>query len=185
MSDYVIRPVHSDEWEKVKELRMTALRDPVAHLAFLEDPEQAAAQPDEFWQQRAARVAQGRKARQFIAEAGDGRWLGTVTLLVEEAGSTDFFEQVVEREQGHLVGVFVRPEQRGTGLTEKLFEAALEWAWSLEGPALGRVRLIVHEDNARAEAFYQRFGFVATGVVLLTADGDAKEREYVYGRPAL
>ncbi|MGW5851475.1 GNAT family N-acetyltransferase [Streptomyces sp. NPDC055254] len=185
MSDYVVRPVRGDEWEKVKELRMTALRDPVAPIAFLDTEQKAAAQPDAFWQQRAERVAQGRGCRQFVAEAGDGRWVGSVTVLVEAEGSTDYFEQVVAQEQGHVVGVFVHPEQRGTGLGERLFTAALEWAWSLEAPALERVRLFVHEDNGRAEAFYQRFGFVASGMVLLAGDSGAKEREYVYGRPAL
>ena len=184
MSDYAIRPVRGEEWEKVKELRMTALRDPAAPIAFLETAEKAAAQPDEFWKQRAERVARGRGARQFVAEAGDGRWVGSVTVLVETEGSTDFFEQVIAQEQGHVVGVFVRPEQRGSGLTERLFTAALEWAWSLEAPALERVRLLVHEENARAEAFYQRFGFVASGVVLLADACAAKEREYVYARPA-
>ncbi|MFE2169672.1 GNAT family N-acetyltransferase [Streptomyces sp. NPDC059447] len=181
--DFVIRAVRGDEWEKVKELRLGALRDPAAAVAFLETLEGALSQDDAYWQRRAAGAAEGRGARQFVAEAGDGSWVGSVTVLIEAQGATDFFGEVIEQQQGHVVGVFVRPEQRGSGLVERLFDAGLEWAWSLEEPATERVRLFVHEDNARAEAFYRRYGFEATGVLIPLETG-AKEREYVVVRPA-
>ncbi|MCX4691985.1 GNAT family N-acetyltransferase [Streptomyces sp. NBC_01408] len=185
MNTHVIRPVRADEWEKVKELRIAALRDPAAPVAFLDTREAAEGRPDAFWQERTEGASQGRSVRQFIAEAPDGTWNGNVVVLVEEAGDTGIFDETIEAHQGHLVGVFVRAEHRGTGLTEALFEAALEWAWSLEGPALERVRLFVHEDNARAAAFYRRFGFEASGfVVPLPTDPSAKELEYVFSRPA-
>lgn len=184
MNQHVIRPIRADEWAKVKELRIAALRDPAAPVAFLETLEQAEGRTDEFWQERTAGGSAGRRIRQFVAEAPDGEWNGSVTVLVEEGGTTDIFEGAIEQTQGHLVGVFVRPGQRGTGLTEALFEAALEWAWSLEEPALERVRLFVHEDNARAGAFYRRFGFEATGkIVPMPTDPSAKELEYVFARP--
>lgn len=66
---------------------------------------------------------------------------------------------------------------------ERLFDAGLDWAWSLEAPATERVRLFVHEDNTRAESFYRRYGFEATGLLIPLETG-AKEREYVYARPA-
>ncbi|WCD87683.1 Mycothiol acetyltransferase [Streptomyces xanthophaeus] len=185
MNTHVIRPVRADEWEKVKELRIAALRDPAAPVAFLETEEAAESRPDAFWQERTEGASQGRSVRQFIAEAPDGTWNGNVVVLVEEAGETGIFDEAIEVHQGHLVGVFVRAEQRGTGLTEALFEAALEWAWSLEGPALERVRLFVHEENARAGAFYRRFGFEASGLTVpMPTDPDAKELEYVLARPA-
>lgn len=184
---YVIRAVRGDEWEKVRDLRIAALEDPAAPVAFLETVEQARSHPDEFWQGRALGASHGRAARQFVAEGPDGRWDGSVTVLVEEGGTTDFFDQPVERTQGHVVGVFVRTEQRGTGLTEALFAAALDWAWGLEEPAVERVRLFVHEDNVRAGAFYRRYGFEASGTVVPvpgSAATDAKELEYVLRRPA-
>ncbi|MFJ3636862.1 GNAT family N-acetyltransferase [Streptomyces sp. NPDC090112] len=184
---YVIRAVRGDEWEKVRDLRIAALEDPAAPVAFLETVEQARSHPDEFWQGRARGASHGRAARQFVAEGPDGRWDGSVTVLVEEGGTTDFFDRPVERTQGHVVGVFVRTEQRGTGLTEALFAAALDWAWGLEEPAVERVRLFVHEDNARAGAFYRRYGFEASGTVVPvpgSAATDAKELEYVLRRPA-
>uniref|UniRef100_A0AAU2JRN9 GNAT family N-acetyltransferase n=1 Tax=Streptomyces sp. NBC_00049 TaxID=2903617 RepID=A0AAU2JRN9_9ACTN len=185
---HVIRPVRGDEWEKVKDLRIAALNDPAAPVAFLETVEQAASRPDDFWQARAEGASHGRAARQFVAVGPGGRWDGSVTVLVEVAGTADIFDVEIERTQGHLVGVFVRDGQRGTGLVDALFAAALEWAWSLDEPVLERVRLFVHEENARAEAFYRRFGFEATGKVqVLSGDADAsdaKDLEYVYPRPA-
>lgn len=114
--DYVIRSIHADEWPAVKELRLRALRDPVADLAYLETYEEAAARPDSYWQERAARGAEGAAgAQQVVAVGPGGLWLGTLTVLVEEAGTTDWAGFPVERRQGHVVGVFVRPEWRGAG----------------------------------------------------------------------
>ncbi|MEU8423504.1 hypothetical protein AB0C15_21780 [Micromonospora sp. NPDC048835] len=92
MSDYVIRPIRAHEWREVRALRLEALRDEDAPLAFVESYEEGAAQPDEFWQTR----AQGSSddggpqtgARQFVAIAGDGTWVGTSVALVEKAGFT-------------------------------------------------------------------------------------------------
>ncbi|MFJ5534651.1 GNAT family N-acetyltransferase [Streptomyces sp. NPDC093261] len=178
---YVIRSIRPDEWPAVKELRLAALRDPVAHLAFLETFEQASAKPDTFWQERAANAAEGApEAQQIIAESTDGRWVGTLTVLVEEAGTKDWAGLPVERRQGHVVGVFVRPEHRGSGLTGALFDAGLEWAWARGAE---RVRLIVHEDNARARALYHKVGFVPSGVTVpLSEDSGESELEMVFER---
>lgn len=160
---HTIRPVQQEDWTKIKALRLDALRDPVAHLAFHDTHEQAAARPDDFWQDRAAGAAEGKTSRQFIAEAADGHWLGMVSVLVERSGVETFFGDVPEVAQTHIVGVFVRPEARGTGLAEELFQAALGWSWSLTEPSVERVRLFVHEDNGRAEAMYAKVGFKRTG----------------------
>lgn len=165
----------------MRELRLASLRDPLAHLAFLETYENAVERPDSFWQERAAGSGEGASgARQFVAEAAGGRWVGTATVLVEEAGTTDWAGFPVERRQGHVVGVYVRPEHRGTGLTKALFDAALEWAW---GIGLERVRLIVHEDNRRAQAFYRKVGFVPSGVTVPLGDAPGEsELEFVLER---
>ncbi|WP_428953792.1 GNAT family N-acetyltransferase [Streptomyces sp. cg35] len=181
--DHEIRAVRADEWRAVKELRLAALRDPVAALAFLETYEQAAARPDSFWQDRASGASHGTSARQFVAVGRDGVWAGTVVVLVEEAGAEDFFGQVVEQRQAQLVGVFVRPEDRGRGLTEELFSAAVDWALGQDG--VTRVRLHVHQDNARAERFYRRFGFVRTGGAVRNPSDPCKvDHEMVFGADA-
>ncbi|MGA5088872.1 GNAT family N-acetyltransferase [Streptomyces pseudogriseolus] len=179
---YKVRSLHADEWPRAKALRLEALRDPVASIAFMETYESAAAEPDSFWQGRAERSAAGASgAQQIIAEGPDGEWAGTVTVLMEEAGSTDWAGLPVERLQGHLVGVYVQPGHRGIGLTEVLFDAGLEWAWARGAE---RVRLLVHEDNARALRAYRRAGFTETGVTTtLGPDPGERELELAVERP--
>ncbi|MEV5339010.1 GNAT family N-acetyltransferase [Streptomyces sp. NPDC052676] len=180
---FVVRAVRAEEWPAAKALRLAALRDPVAHLAFLETYETALDRPDSFWRERTAGVADGSDgARQIIAEGPDGVWAGTVTVLVEEAGTTDWAGFPVERRQGHVVGVFVRPEYRGRGLTERIFGAALAWCRQI---GLERVRLIVHADNGRAQGFYRKIGFEPSGVeVPLAGREDERELEFALEWPA-
>ncbi|MET7616866.1 GNAT family N-acetyltransferase [Streptomyces sp. NPDC005408] len=176
--DYVIRPVRAEEWAKARELRLAALQDPAAPIAFLETYEQAVERPDGFWQDRATTSAEGIVSRQFIAEAPDGRWVGTLTVLVERPAGEVRFGEAAKTDQTHLVGVFVRPEARGAGVADALFSAALEWSWELAGPPVKRVRLYVHEHNGRAAAFYRRFGFVPSGdSVPVPGDDTARELE--------
>ncbi|MEU3528948.1 GNAT family N-acetyltransferase [Streptomyces sp. NPDC038707] len=182
-NDYVVRAIRPADWERVKQLRLDALRDPVAHLAFLETYENAASKPDAFWQDRAVGSGAGSTAaHQFVAEAPDGTWGGSVTVLIEEPGTRDWAGNPVERRQGHAVGVYVRPEHRGNGLIEELFAAGLAWAWQRDAE---RVRLFVHEDNARAQSVYRRIGFAPSGLVLPFAkDETANELEFVLARPS-
>ncbi|MGJ5754860.1 ribosomal protein S18 acetylase RimI-like enzyme [Streptomyces puniciscabiei] len=176
--DYVIRAIRPDDWPRVKQLRLAALRDPVAHLAYLETYEEGEAKPDSFYQERAARSADEQSvARQFVAEAPDGTWAGSVTVLIEEAGMTDWAGYVVDRRQGHVVGVYVRPEHRGNGLIKALFDAGVEWA---RERGAERVRLLVHEDNERAQGAYRKLGFVPSGVVVpFVRDAAQNELEFV------
>ncbi|MEU8922650.1 GNAT family N-acetyltransferase [Kitasatospora sp. NPDC048545] len=165
--DIIIRRVRSEDWAQVRELRLDALLDPVAAIAFLETHEQAAARPDEFWQDRAAGAATGSAVAQFVGEDADGRWLGSVSVLVERPGGPGALGgDVVTVDQTHVVGVYVRPEARGTGLALDLIRAAQEWSWSLAEPRIQRVRLFVHEENARAEAMYVKAGFEHSGVTV-------------------
>ncbi|MGW7253019.1 GNAT family N-acetyltransferase [Streptomyces sp. NPDC054834] len=179
--DYVIRAIRADEWPAAKALRLLALQDPVAHLAFLETYEEALEKPDTFWKERVERAAEGAtSAQQIIADGPNGEWVGSLTVLVEEAGTKDWAGLSVERRQGHIVGVFVRPDYRGIGLTEVLFDAGLEWAWA---QGTERVRLMVHEDNGRAQRFYRRAGFVPSGVTVPFVKDEAQlELEFVLDR---
>ncbi|GGS17607.1 N-acetyltransferase [Streptomyces aureoverticillatus] len=186
--EHLIRPVRAEEWRKVRDLRLLALRDPAAPVAFLETYENAASKSDEFWQDRAeGAAAPGGPVRQFIAEGPDGEWAGSVTVMIEEPGTQGVLGGDSSVRQAHLVGVFVRAEHRGTGITEALFSAAVDWARAPEGEGAGveRVRLFVHEDNPRAEAFYRKFGFVPSGEVApVPGDPGAREREMVLERAA-
>lgn len=180
--ELTVRTVRADEWRQVRDLRLAALLDPAAPIAFLETHEAAAAEPDDFWKARTERGAGGVLVQQFVAEGADGRWEGTVTALVERPGSETAFGEAAEVVQTHLVGVFVRPEQRGSGLAQQLFRSALEWSWAVP---VERVRLYVHEANLRAEAMYRSAGFRRTGrSVTVPGSADGREWEMAVDRPA-
>ncbi|MDV5147245.1 GNAT family N-acetyltransferase [Streptomyces sp. SBC-4] len=184
--DYSIRTIRADEWERGREIRLAALQDAVAHLAFLDTYEAAVERPDTFWQERAEGASESGdgSVRQFVAERPDGSWAGTITLLVERPSDEPRFGAAAKVEQTHIVGVYVRPEARGSGVIDALFRAGVEWSWTLSEPVVERVRLYVHEKNARAAAFYRRYGFVATGEsVAVPGDDTARELEYELPRP--
>jgi RimJ/RimL family protein N-acetyltransferase len=180
---HTVRAVRHEDWPQVKEIRLASLRDPVAHIAFLDTYERAVAEPDDFWRGRTAGAAEGKAVRQFVAPDADGRWLGTLTVLVELPDAQGAFGDAAEVPQTHIVGVFVRPEARGTGLAEELFRAAIEWSWALTEPRIERIRLYVHEQNARAEAMYEKVGFKRTGAsVPFPGDGALREIELALQR---
>ncbi|MFJ9427993.1 GNAT family N-acetyltransferase [Streptomyces sp. NPDC101249] len=180
--NYVIRSIRAAEWPAVKDLRLAALQDPVAHLAFLDSYDEAVVRSDSFWQERAEGACEGaEKAQQFVGIAADGVWAGTATVLLEEPGTTDWAGNRIEHRQGHVVGVYVRPEHRGKGLSEALFEAGTAWA---QKAGVERMRLIVHEDNLRAQGLYRKLGFKPSGVTVPLGKGtDEAELEYVLERP--
>lgn len=155
-----VRRIRADEWERVRDLRLDAVSDPAAPIAFLHSYEEEAAHEDAFWQDRAFGASNGDTVAQFIAEA-DGVWIGTLTVLRWTAGATDHHGRVVTVPRGDVVGVFVRPDQRGRGVIDALFEAAARWA---RGIGDDRLVLDVHADNVRAQAAYRRVGFSDTGL---------------------
>ena len=167
MSTCTIRPIRADEWWEVRALRLEALGDEAAPLAFGESYDEGAAMPDSFWRERAAGssvdAGPDAGARQLVAVAEDGRWVGTSVVLVESAGDKDFEGRVVERSGGHVVGVFVSPQHRAAGVIDGLFEASLGW---MRSRGLPWARLYVHEENARAQGAYRRCGFEPTGLRL-------------------
>src|SRR4051794_26586994 len=63
----VTRRVRADEWEQVRDLRLAALQDDAAPIAFLETYQKAASEPDEFWQGRTSGGASSDSAAQFVA----------------------------------------------------------------------------------------------------------------------
>jgi GNAT superfamily N-acetyltransferase len=161
---YDIRPVHASEWRQIKALRLRALSDEAAPIAFLDSYADASTRPDGFWQDRArgssVEAGQEAGARQFVAVTVAGEWAGTAVALVEKAGAVDFEGAVVDKPGGHVVGVFLCPEHRGRGVLERLFRSLTDW---LREIGLDHVRLYVHEENVRARRAYEKLGFQPTG----------------------
>ncbi|SFB79844.1 GNAT family N-acetyltransferase [Streptomyces aidingensis] len=142
MVTYTVRETRAEDWRAYRDLRLDALRDPVAPIAFFEPLAEAMELPRADWENRSG--SHGQKAT-FIGELPDGSWAGMVVVFTTEEG----FAQIV--------GVYLAPGHRGTGLAEQLMRAAVEWAAGRE------VRLHVHENNKRAARFYERLGFRPTG----------------------
>ncbi|WP_431043562.1 GNAT family N-acetyltransferase [Streptomyces sp. P1-3] len=161
---YQVRTIKADEWQQVKELRLTALADPIAPVAFHETWHNASNYADDVWRVRTERSAAGTDMTTYIGETAEGTWAGMVVVLVEPSGQGEpkGEDASLDLDTAHLVAVYMRPEHRGTGLARQLFDAAIRWSWELESPRIERVRLWVHEDNVRAEGFYRKLGFVRT-----------------------
>lgn len=167
---YEIRATRTHEWQQRKQLRLAALQDPASSVAFVNTYETEAAFPEEVWQRRGATPG-------FVAVDEAGAWVGSVTVLVEVGAAFPV-------PQTHLVGVYMSPEGRGNGLSEKMLRAAIDWSWELPDK-IGRVRLWVHEDNPRAQAFYARLGFTRTGETMaFPLDDSQTEYEMELPRPS-
>jgi ribosomal protein S18 acetylase RimI-like enzyme len=139
---YGVRESRMTDWRRYRALRLAALRDPMAPVAFFEPYEDAVRRTPEGWQRQAESL---KERTTFAGEAADGSWAGMVTGILHDDGHV------------HIVGVYVAPEHRGAGLAEALMRAAVAWAGDRE------VRLDVHENNERAARFYRRLGFRPTG----------------------
>lgn len=156
MQGYTVRPIRADEWERVRDLRVRAVADPVAAMAFVDTVEQTAAHGDAFWRGRAAGGAvDSATARQVVAEDASGTWVGSATGLREHLGDQDYEGREVPVDGCAVVGVYVAPEARGSGTLGALLDALGEWG--------GPLRLSVHTGNARAVRAYEKVGFTPVG----------------------
>lgn len=176
MEQTSIRPVHDHEWREVRELRLRALQDEAAPIAFIDTFDAASVRPEEFWQQRAAsssvEAGSTADARQFIAITEEGRWVGSLTVLVERPGEKDFEGKVIQRAAAAIVGVYLEAPFRGRGLIQAMFDQALDWA---RERGLEYARLYVHAENQRAQGAYERAGFRPTGATFPGALGEERE----------
>lgn len=157
--DVTVRRVRPDDWQRVRALRLEALHDPMASVAFLESVEAAAARPEEEWRARAAANAAGDASAQFLAERG-GQLVGSLTVIIRAAGVPDYFQRVPEVDQPTVVGVYVSPAVRGRGVIDALLAVATEWA---RGRGDRILTLDVHETNLGAIRAYERSDFEVSG----------------------
>lgn len=173
-----VRRVRLHEWREVRDLRIEAVSDPAAAIAFLSTRDQELTRDDAFWQRRAADASLGEQAAQFIAAIGD-RWVGTATVLLREPGTRNHLGHEVTESRAEVVGVYVAPEHRGTGIPDLLFDEI--GAWVAER-AIDALHLDVHAENARAQAAYRRAGFVPTGATFTSTIGPEIEMRRALAR---
>ncbi len=166
-----VRRVALHEWREVRALRIEAVGDAAASIAFLTTRDEELARDDGFWRARTAGGALGDDAAQFVAVV-DEEWVGTATVLIREPGTLNHLGHEVIAKRADIVGVYLAPAHRGAGILGELFSAAADWAAPTGVSAL---TLDVHTDNARAQAAYRRLGFSPTGVTFTSIIGPELE----------
>jgi RimJ/RimL family protein N-acetyltransferase len=134
------------DWPVLKALRLAALSD--APYAFATKFSDAAAHPDSYWKETAARRAASPTDCTFFAFAPDGHAVGMAGGY-RDPEQSDFV---------HLVAVWVAPEWRGSGAARAVTEAVCAWAASL--PGVATVGAYVAAGNDRALRSYEKAGFV-------------------------
>ncbi|NYI76906.1 GNAT family N-acetyltransferase [Nocardioides panzhihuensis] len=163
-----VRRAHAEEWQSIRELRLEALRDPIAHLAYLERLEDALQRPDSYWREQAQTAAAGTSVGKFVAVGEHAEFVGTVTALVTAPGEPDYIGETSAHVRAAIVGVYVRPDQRGGGVLQALLSETEAW---LQDIGVQQVRLHVNEDNVRAQGAYRKCGYVDTGTRVEMVDG--------------
>ena len=170
-----VRRVRADEWELVRALRLEATADPAAAIAFLERHDEVATRPESFWRERTQTAAESETVAQFVAEV-DGRAVGSLSVIIRASGQKDHLGRYMDDRRAFVVGVWVRPVDRGTGAVGSLLASAAGFA---AAQGLDRLLLDVHRDNHRAQGAYRRAGFEPTGETLTGPIGP----EIVMARP--
>jgi GNAT superfamily N-acetyltransferase len=137
----LVREVTADDWELMRDVRLTALAE--APYAFGSTYEQEAVFTESQWRGRI-----NERSVTFFAyrDAGSGP-VGLAGVYVEDGAA-------------NLVSMWVLPAARGRGVGEALVEAAASWA---RARGFGTLFLWVTESNAPARRLYARCGFTPTG----------------------
>ena len=150
---HLVRRMTAGEWRELRTIRLEAVRD--TPTAFSSSYAELAAHPDVYWQERAAVEGTSDNGATFVACDRNNDWVGSASV-----------EPLTEvPDHAHLHAVFVRAGHRGpTGLGARLVEAAVRFAE--QHIDVSRLTLGVHENNARALAFYLRIGFRMTEKVI-------------------
>ena len=137
----LVREVAADDWELMRDVRLTALAD--APYAFGSSYAREAAFTEAQWRGR----FNERSVTFFAYGDADSAPAGLAGVYVEDGAA-------------NLVSMWVRPAARGLGVGEALIEAAVSWAKAHDFSTLF---LWVTESNAPARRLYARCGFAPTG----------------------
>jgi GNAT superfamily N-acetyltransferase len=137
----LIREVASDDWQLLRDVRLTALLE--APSAFGSSYEREAVFSETDWRGRIE--ARGVSFLAYLPEVSPAGL----------AGSFGDRPGVAE-----LVSMWVAPAARGRGTGEALVTAVVDWAKNHD---YREVHLWVTESNVHARGLYERCGFVPTG----------------------
>jgi GNAT superfamily N-acetyltransferase len=143
-----VRRLGPADWEISREVRLRALAE--APNAFMSTLAREQRFDEQEWRNRLSAPS----AATFLAWLDDAP-AGTATGKIDDPD-----DEFALPASWQLVGMWVEPDARGTGLAEQLIEAVAGHAREHGASSL---TLWVTETNARARAFYERIGFVPTG----------------------
>lgn len=146
MKSLSIRPLRTDEWALLRELRARALRD--APEAFAQTIGEIQDEPETYWQQLAKNLHLSHHEF-FIA-----------FLDEEPIGITYGHLEAAARRVARVGSMWVSPMARGKGIGQQLLHGAMAWA-AAQGAQ--RIKLWVTAGNSPAMKLYQSSGFVPTG----------------------
>ena len=139
-----IRAIRADEWQLLRQARLTALADsPLAFASVLADEQSL---EDAHWQEWATDAAAG--VDYTLVVALDDEPVGLAGAFIEEDGVAK------------VVSMWVAPTHRGAGIGSALLDEVLAWARRAGAPA---TRLSVTAGDSAATRLYARAGFVDTG----------------------
>ena len=134
-----IRLTEEKDWMLLKQIRLAALSN--TPTAFGVSYETAAKYTDEQWQERAAATV----GPEFFLAFMDGEPVGMIGGVISQTN------------RYNLIGMWVEPGVRGSGIASSLVEA-------IKSRALQKghdpIFLDVSPDNGRAAHFYLKHGFV-------------------------
>jgi ribosomal protein S18 acetylase RimI-like enzyme len=134
-----VRMTGAADWLLLKQVRLAALSN--APTAFGVSFDTAAGYTDEQWQQRSSAM----DGPEFWLAFMDGAPVGMIGAGVSQ------------RHRYNLIGMWVEPDVRGSGIASKLVEAVKTRAIQ---KGHDRVFLDVSPGNERAANFYLKHGFV-------------------------
>jgi ribosomal protein S18 acetylase RimI-like enzyme len=156
MTEPEVRRLAADDWAQLRDARLAALAD--APYAFASTLAQEQQFTEQTWRERAGRGS---------------------TFAARDAGAiVGLATGIDEGQYWHLVGVWVSPKLRGSGVADRLVAAVCGLA---RQSGATWVRLWVTDENDRARAFYRRLGFVPSGSrqLVRAEDPDRWEGELV------
>lgn len=143
----LLRELTPDDADEYRPLRLEALQDTPS--AFASSFEEESVRDPAATRERLRAGPENATFGAFL----EGRLVGTSSLFR--------LPRRKERHKAYLVGMYVAPAARRTGVGRALVAAVLDRARSM--PGLRQVLLGVEAGNAPARALYEGFGFEAFG----------------------
>lgn len=141
MTEITVRRLSEEDWVEYREVRLRALRE--SPEAFVASAEEEGEFDEERWRDRM------RRSQRLLAQREQE------AVGVASVGTEGTEQDTV----GELFGLWVHPEQRGSGVARRLLEAAARTA---REDSLNHLVYWVGTDNGRAVAFASSFGFRPT-----------------------